>query len=202
MWQFEFMRHAFMASCCVAVLSGLVGWFLVLRGQSFAGHALSHIGFAGATGALLIGVPPLVGMVVATLGSGLMMGWDAEGDLKAHAAAFGQRDSLIGLILAASLGVGLLFLQWQPTPVSRATTLLFGNLLGIDTATLYGLFGLSALCLLGLAGIVRPLLFTSLDPDLAAAKGVRLRALSCQILILSTIHIGALLALTSGNVTL
>ncbi|MFT9093317.1 MAG: metal ABC transporter permease, partial [Gluconacetobacter sp.] len=67
MFAFEFMRHAFAATGIVAILSGLVGYFMVLRGESFAGHALSHVGFAGATGALLVGMPPFWGLMGATV---------------------------------------------------------------------------------------------------------------------------------------
>jgi len=179
MLHYEFMQNAFLASGVVAVLSGLVGWFLVLRGQSFAGHALSHIGFAGATGAVLIGLTPLMGMALSAVAAGLVLGWEAEGDLRANAATANHRDSVIGLVLAASLGLGLLFLQWQHAPVSSTTALLFGNVLGVDHATLRLLFLLAGLCLAGLCFLARPLLFASLDPDLAAAKGVRLRLVAC-----------------------
>ncbi|NVN13863.1 metal ABC transporter permease, partial [Nguyenibacter vanlangensis] len=74
MLAFEFMRHAFAATGIVAVLAGLVGYFMVLRGESFAGHALSHVGFAGATGAILLGMPPLWGLMALTVAAGLAMG--------------------------------------------------------------------------------------------------------------------------------
>jgi len=179
MLHYEFMQNAFLASGVVAVLSGLVGWFLVLRGQSFAGHALSHIGFAGATGAALVGLTPFMGMTLSAVAAGLVLGWEAEGDLRANPASANHRDSVIGLVLAASLGLGLLFLQWQHIPVSSTTALLFGNVLGVNHATLCLLFLLAGLCLFGLCFLARPLLFASLDPDLAAAKGVRLRLVSC-----------------------
>ncbi|WP_029603970.1 metal ABC transporter permease [Kozakia baliensis] len=178
MLQYEFMRHAFAASAIVASLSGLIGWFLVLRGQSFAGHALSHIGFAGATGAVLVGISPLLGMALAATGAGVIMGWEPQRDTRANPQLASGRDSTTGLILAASLGLGLLFLQWQHAPTSRATSLLFGNVLGVDRHTLNLLYALSALCLAGLALIGRPLLFASLDPDIAAARGVNIRLIS------------------------
>ncbi|WP_307723596.1 metal ABC transporter permease [Asaia bogorensis] len=184
MLHYEFMQNAFMASGVVALLCGLVGWFLVLRGQSFAGHALSHIGFAGATGAVLIGMTPLTGMVFSALAAALVLGWEPQGDLRANAASASQRDSVIGLVLAASLGLGLLFLQMAHTPASSTTALLFGNVLGVDRATLRMLLALGGVSLAGLCVLGRPLLFASLDPDLAAAKGVRLRVVACGFMIL------------------
>jgi len=184
MLHYEFMQNAFLASGVVAVLSGLVGWFLVLRGQSFAGHALSHIGFAGATGATLIGMTPFWGMMLSAVAAGLVLGWEPQGDLRGNAATASHRDSVIGLVLAASLGFGLLFLQIQHVPVSSTTGLLFGNALGVDRHTLHLLELLGALCLAGLGFLGRPLLFASLDPDLAAAKGVKTRLVACVFMCL------------------
>src|ERR1700733_9791840 len=73
MWQYSFMQHAFEAGTLVAIVAGIVGYFVVLRKLSFAAHALSHIGFAGAAGAVLLGLNPLVGLLVFTSGGGLSM---------------------------------------------------------------------------------------------------------------------------------
>ena len=104
MLDYDFMRTAFAASGIAAVLAGAVGFFLVLRGQTFAGHALAHVGFTGATGAVLIGVSPLWGLVLVTLAAGLGMGFMGE--------QLAQRDVAIGLVLALALGLGLLFLHF------------------------------------------------------------------------------------------
>src|ERR1700688_2069627 len=96
MFEYEFMLNAFAASGIVAVLAGVVGYFLVLRGQTFAGHALSHIGFTGATGAVLIGVSPLWGLVLMTVLGGVGMG--LLGD------QIQKRDVAIGVVLSVSLG--------------------------------------------------------------------------------------------------
>src|SRR5277367_2023555 len=98
MFDYDFMRNAFAAAAIVAVVAGLVGYFLVLRGQTFAGHALSHVGFTGATGAVLLGVAPLWGLILATVVSGVGMGLMGE---RLH-----QRDVAIGIILALALGLG------------------------------------------------------------------------------------------------
>jgi len=174
MLDYDFMRHAFAASGIVAVLAGLVGYFLVLRGQAFAGHALSHVGFAGATGAVLVGASPLLGMLGVTVLGGVLMG--ALGERLA------ERDIAIGVILTLSLGLGLLFLHFFTSYATAATSLLFGDVLGVDIPTIYELLGLAVVCLLVLGGIARPLLFASLNPELAEAKGVSLRALGLVFL--------------------
>ena len=167
MLDYDFMQNAFAAATVVALVSGAVGWFLVLRGQTFAGHALSHVGFAGATGAVLVGLSPLWGLVVVTVGAGLGMGLLGE--------RLAQRDVAIGIVLALSLGLGLLFLHFYTAFASQATALLFGNVLAVDADTVWALAGMGALSLLVLAVISRPLLFASLQPELAEAKGVNLR---------------------------
>jgi len=174
MLDYDFMRHAFAAAGIVAVLAGLVGYFLVLRGQAFAGHALSHVGFAGATGAVLIGAPPLAGMIGVTVLGGVLMGFLGE--------RFAERDIAIGVILTMSLGLGLLFLHFFTAYATAATALLFGDVLGVDVPTIYELLGLAVLCLAVLGVIARPLLFASLNPELAEAKGVRLNALGLVFL--------------------
>src|SRR5690348_2080149 len=167
MLEYEFMRNAFAAAGAVAVVAAAVGYFLVLRGQSFAGHALAHVGFAGATGAILVGLAPLWGLLAATVAAGIGMG--ALGERLA------QRDVAIGLVLALSLALGLLFLHFFTSSAAQATALLFGNVLAVDRAAVWTLLALAALCLALLAVISRPLLFASLQPELAEARGVSLR---------------------------
>ncbi|MGE5268677.1 MAG: metal ABC transporter permease [Thiohalocapsa sp.] len=170
MLEYDFMRNAFAASAIVAVVAGLVGYFLVLRGQTFAGHALAHVGFTGATGAVLVGVPALWGLVALTVAAGIGMGATGE--------RLAQRDVAIGIILALSLGVGLLFLHFFTAYATQATALLFGNVLAVDVPTVWTLLGLGVVSVVMLATISRPLLFASLQPELAEAKGVSLRLYS------------------------
>jgi zinc/manganese transport system permease protein len=174
MFTYDFMINAFAASGIVAVVAGIVGFFLVLRGQTFAGHALSHVGFAGATGAVLIGVPPLWGMLAFTVGAGLGMGALGE--------RISARDVAVGVILSLSLGLGLLFLHFYTAYATQVTALLFGNILGVEGRTAWYLFGLGAVSLVALACIARPLLFASLQPELAEAKGVSLPLVSLLFL--------------------
>lgn len=174
MFEYDFMRNAFAAATVVAVVAGMVGYFLVLRGQTFAGHALAHVGFTGATGAVLIGIPPLWGMVLMTVAAGIGMGFMGE--------RLAQSDVAVGLVLALSLGFGLLFLHFITSFATQATALLFGNVLAVDVGTVWMLLGLGAVSLAALAVISRPLLFASLQPELAEAKGVSLRLYSVLFL--------------------
>jgi zinc/manganese transport system permease protein len=183
MFEYEFMQNAFAASGIVAVLAGVVGYFLVLRGQTFAGHALSHVGFTGATGAVLVGMSPLWGMIGFTLVAGIGMGALGE--------KLTGRDVAIGVILTLSLGFGLLFLHFFTAYASQATALLFGNVLGVNHETLVVLAGLAVVSLGALAVIMRPLLFASLQPELAEAKGVSLRLVSILFLAITALAVAA-----------
>ncbi len=170
MLAYDFMRTAFLASGIVAILSGLVGYFLVLRNQTFAGHALAHVGFTGATGAILVGIAPLWGLVGFTLIAGMAMGALGE--------KLSARDVAIGVTLSLALGFGLLFLHFYTAFATQATALLFGNVLGVDRDALWSLAGLAAASIAVLAVVSRPLLFASLQPELAEAKGVPVRLIS------------------------
>ncbi|HYZ40403.1 MAG TPA: metal ABC transporter permease, partial [Stellaceae bacterium] len=174
MFEYEFMQNAFAAATIVAIVSGLVGYFLVLRGQTFAGHALAHVGFTGATGAVLIGATPIWGLVMLTVTAGVGMGVIGE--------RLAQRDVAIGIVLALSLGLGLLFLHFFTAYATQATALLFGNVLAVDVGTLWTLLWLGVVSIGTLAIISRPLLFASLQPELAEAKGVSLRLYSVLFL--------------------
>lgn len=179
MFDYDFMRNAFVAAALVAVVAGCTGYFLVLRAQTFAGHALAHVGFAGATGAVLLGVSPLWGMLLVSAGGGAGMGLLGE--------RLEGRDVAIGIVLASALGLGLLFLHFYTSYAAQATALLFGNLLAVDRATIALLAALTAVSLLALAILSRPLLFATLQPELAEAKGVSLRMVSVLFLVIVAI---------------
>lgn len=174
MLEYDFMRNAFAAAGVAAIVSGVVGYFLVLRGQTFAGHALGHIGFAGATGAVLVGLAPLWGLIGFTVAAGIGMG--LMGD------RLSGRDVAIGVVLALALGFGLLFLHYYTAFASQATALLFGDVLAVDRGMIATLAGLGAITLAALAAIMRPLIFASLQPELAEAKGVPVRFVSVAFL--------------------
>ncbi|KMQ80522.1 Zinc ABC transporter, inner membrane permease protein ZnuB [Candidatus Burkholderia pumila] len=183
MFEYDFMVNAFAASGIVAMLSGIVGYFLVMRGQTFAGHALSHVGFTGATGAVLLSLPPIWGMVGFTLMAGVGMGALGE--------KLSGRDVAIGVILSLSLGFGLLFLHFFTAYATQASALLFGNVLGVSHQMLGVLAGLAVVSLGALAFIMRPLMFASLQPELAEAKGVSLRLVSVLFLAITALAVAA-----------
>ena len=174
MFEYDFVQHAFAASGIVALVAGVVGYFLVLRRQTFAGHALSHVGFAGATGAALVGLDPMLGLMVVTLLASTWMGALAEG--------LEGSDLATAAVLSLALGLGMLFLHFYTSYATQATSLLFGNVLGVDLDTLWLLAALGLASLGILALISRPLIFASMQPELAQAKGVKIRLLSVLFL--------------------
>jgi len=192
MLEYDFMVNAALAGTIVAAVAGVVGYMLVVRGQVFAGHALSHVGFTGATGALLAGLPPLWGMVGVTVLGGVGMGLLSE-------RAEG-RDVAIGMVLSLSLGAGLLFLHFFTAYAAQATALLFGSILGVDAGTIWTLLGLGGVSLAALAVIARPLLFASLQPELAEARGVPMRLVS--VLFLMTVALATALCVQVVGVLL
>ncbi len=181
MFEYDFMINAFVAGGIVAVVAGSVGFFLVLRGQTFAGHALSHVGFTGATGAVLLGLPPFWGLVTLTALGGVGMGLLGE--------KISGRDVAIGMVLSIALGLGLLFLHFFTAFATQATALLFGNILGVGLETLASLALLGGMSVVALAVIARPLLFASLNPELAEAKGVPVRALAVAFLVVVAVAV-------------
>ena len=181
MLEYDFMRTAFIAGGLVAIVAGSVGFFLVLRNLTFAAHALSHVGFAGATGSVLIGTSPLWGLLAFTLAAAVAMG--LLGD------RLRGRDVAVGIILSLALGFGVLFLYLYSTHATQATAILFGNLLGVSRETLWALLALSAVSVCALAATSRPLLFATLAPELAEARGVSLRAISVLFLVIVAVTV-------------
>jgi zinc/manganese transport system permease protein len=181
MFDYDFMINALAAGSIVAVVTGISGYFLVLRRQVFAGHALSHIGFAGATGAVLLGIGAFWGLLAFSLAGAVGMAVLGE-----RVAA---RDVAIGIVLSLSLGLGLLFLHFYTAFAAQATALLFGNVLGVTRSTVWSLLALGAGCLAALAFIARPLLFASLQPELAEAKGVPVRWVSVFFMIIIAVAV-------------
>jgi zinc/manganese transport system permease protein len=191
----HFVHTALIAGAVVAIVAGSIGIFVVMRGASFAVHAVSELGFTGAAGALAAGANPVVGMIGGSLGVGLVLGLLS---LRGR-----ERDSAIGAVLAFGLGLGVLFLSLYQGYATQATNLLFGSIVGVSDRQLLELAIVSAIVLAGLCAIFRPLLFSSVDPELAAARGVPLRALSVAIFLLLALTtaeaiqvLGVLLVLT------
>jgi zinc/manganese transport system permease protein len=170
-----FMQNALLTGSIAAVLAGLVGFFVVLRGVSFAAHALGQIGFAGAAGAVLIGVAPLWGLVVFALGGALGLGVLGPREP--------GRDAVTALVLAAALGLGALFIALNNTYATAAFSLLFGAIVGISRAQVWQTALLGLGCLLGLAALYRPLLLCSVDVEMAEARGVPVRLVGILFLV-------------------
>ena len=191
----HFVHTALIAGAVVAVVSGAIGTFVVTRGLSFAVHAISELGFTGAAGALAIGVDPVLGMFAGSLLVGGVLG--------ALSLKGSERDSSIGAVLAFGLGIGVLFLSLYQANATTATSLLFGSIFGVSNAQLRNLVIVGGIVLVALAALYRSLFFSSVDLEIAAARGVPLRALSVAIFLLLALTtaeaiqvVGVLLVLT------
>src|SRR6476661_426084 len=125
----HFVHTALLAGAVVAIVSGAIGVFVVMRGLSFAVHAISELGFTGATGALVLGLSPVVGMIGGSLAVGAALG----------VLSLRGRDSAIGAVLAFGLGLGVLFLSLYQGYATAATNILFGSIVGVDDAQLVAL---------------------------------------------------------------
>lgn len=161
---YPFMQHAYEAGTIVAIVAGIVGYFVVLRRSSFAAHSLSHIGFAGAAGAALIGISPVYGLLLFTT-----VGGSSMAVLSPKAV---NRDISIGTILAFMLGLGVLFISLYTGYATEAYSILFGEILGISSNDVLLTLIAGLIILVAVAVMYRPLLFSSLDEDVAEAKGV------------------------------
>ncbi len=191
------VQVALLLGATVSVVCGAVGVFAVLRAQSFAGHALADLGATGGSAAFLIGVSQLWGFVVAcALAAGSMQ---LSGLQRPR-----SRDVATGIVLGAGLGLAALFLYFDTT-VSNATgvsvTILFGSLFAVDPGLLPAMAGLGAVSLLITLFLFRPLLLSSVNPDMAQARGVPVRAVTLAYLValalavaLSAMAVGAVLS--------
>jgi zinc/manganese transport system permease protein len=179
--QQSFVENAFMAGTLIATVSAIVGYFVVLRAQAFAAHALSHVGFAGATLAALIGVSGLLGMSGFTVAAALGMGALGE--------RIRGRDVEIGMILSFALGLGVLFLRLYTNSASETVNVLFGSILSVTRGDIFYtiIFGFGTLIIL--AAIFRPLLFSSIDPEVAEARGVPVKAIGVLFMIILAITV-------------
>ncbi len=176
MFQYEFMQHALIAIVLAGLIAGLVGYITLLRRLAFAAHGLGHISFTGATLALLLQVSPILGQFAATLLAGLMMGVLGENLQK--------RDMAVAMVLSLMLGLGMLFLHYQTASANAATSLLFGNVLGVSVMDLNAMAIAAGFIMLVLFSILRPLVFASLTPALSEAKGVPNQGLGILFLLL------------------
>jgi zinc/manganese transport system permease protein len=179
--QSPFMQHALIGGSFVAVAAGLLGYFVITRQNAFAAHALAHIGFPGATGAILVGAPVTLGLAVFCIGGGLLIGLFGR--------RVADREIATGTILALATALGVLFASLASANASTTTSVLFGNLLAIssDQLVVYGAFTVAVVGTL--AVLARPLMFASVDPAVAEARGVPVRALGLAFVVLLALTI-------------
>lgn len=193
--QYEFVVNALWAGSFIAIIAAVVGYFLIARGLTFAGHALPNIGFAGAAGAVLLQMNPMYGLFAFTIGAAIGIGLLGKETR--------ERDIAIGIIMTTALGLGLMFLSLYSGYAETVYSVLFGTVLGISREDVWITAITSMLALGAILLLFRPLLFSSFDPALAEARGLPVRALSIIFLILVAIAvsisvqiIGALLIFT------
>jgi zinc/manganese transport system permease protein len=185
--EYHFMVNALLAGSIVAVMAGLVGWLMVLRRETFAGHTLSMMAFPGATGAALLGVPAAWGYFV-FCGAGAL----AIGRLPRAREAFQNEQSAgIGAVQALALAIGFLFVSLYGGVLGDLENLLFGTFLGVSDGQVLVLLAVAAVTLAVLGALARPVLFASVDADVAGARGVPVRALSSAFLLLLGLAVAA-----------
>lgn len=181
LFHYQFLQNALFAASLVAIVAAVVGYFLLARGLTFAGHALSHVGFAGAAAGLVAGVDPVFGLLTFTILGAI--------GIAIFGRQLNERDVTIGIFLASILGLGALFISLYTGYAERAYSILFGTILGISRMDVLITAIFSVITLLGMAAIFRPLLFSSFDPEVAEARGVPVRSLGLVFLILVAITV-------------
>jgi zinc/manganese transport system permease protein len=176
-----FMRNALLGGTIIALAAGLIGYFIIIRRNAFAAHALAHIGLPGATGAVLIGLPPVLGLGMFCLGGALFIG--------ALGSRADDRDVVTGTTLAFATGLGLFFNSLATKSSSTMTNVLFGNLLAISRDQLVAFAILLVVLGLSIGACYRPLLFSSVNAPVAEARGVPVRALSIVFMVLLAVAV-------------
>jgi zinc/manganese transport system permease protein len=180
-FQYGFIQNAFIAGTCVAIVAAIMGYFLIVRGLTFAGHALPNIGFAGAAGAVLLGIDPVIGLLVFAISAAVAIGILGK--------AVRERDIAVGIIMTFALGLGILFLSLYSGYAERVYSILFGQIVGISQENVLFTALFSLLTLSVLLTLYRPLLFSSFDPEVAEARGVPVKLLGIVFLILVAITV-------------
>lgn len=176
-----FAQNALLASMLVAIMCGLIGPFVVMRNMAFAVHGTSELAFTGAAAGLLIGGNPLAGAFVGALIVATLIGTLGVRER--------ERDATIGVILAFGLGMGVLLLSFYRGFATQATNILFGNIFGVSSSQLAVLVIVGVVACVVMAILYRPLLFASLDPEVAAAKGVPMRLVGLLFLLVLAVTV-------------
>lgn len=169
-----FAQHALLAAALVAVACGLIGPFVITRGMAFAVHGTSELAFTGAAAGLLVAHDAIAGALVGAVVVGGLIG--------AMGVRERERDSSIGVILAAGMGLGVLLLSFYHGFATEATNILFGNIFGVSGGQLLLLGVIAVAVTVAMTALYRPLLFASVDPEVAVARGVPVRLLGIVFL--------------------
>jgi len=179
--QLPFAQHALIAGTLIAIICGIIGPFVIARQMAFAVHGAAELSFTGAAAGLVIADNPVAGALIGSVVVAGLIGVLGERPR--------ERDSAIGVVLAAGLGLGVFLLSRYHGFATAATNILFGNIFGVSSGSLLLLVGLAAVVLVSMATIYRPLLFASVDPDLARARGVPTRLLGIVFLVLLAVTV-------------
>ena len=173
---YDFVQNAIAAGVVIAIVSGVVSRFVVARNMAFAVHALAELGFTGAAGAILVGASAVVGLLTGTMITALFIG--------VLGVRVRERDAVVGVVMAFGLGLGVLFLSLYPRYATEAFAILFGTITGVSRGDVALLIGIGGITLLALGFIYRPLMFATVDPEVAEARGVPVGALAIAFLLI------------------
>jgi zinc/manganese transport system permease protein len=173
---YDFAQNAIAAGIVIAIVSGVVSRFVVARNMSFAVHALAELGFTGAAGAILVGVSPVLGLLAGTTITAVFIG--------TLGVRLRERDTVVGVVMAFGLGLGVLFLTLYPRYATEAFAILFGTITGVSRTDVVLLIGIGIATVIALGLIYRPLTFATVDPEVAEARGVPVRGLAIAFLLI------------------
>ena len=197
MWSLPFMLNAFRAGALVALLGGVTGWFMVTRRETFAGHTLSVVGFPGAAAAVWLGLSASLGYYAVTVVAALVIAAIPE-QVGRGGVGYGEQPALVGTVQVFALATGLLMVGLYHGFLTGLNTLLFGSVLGITVGQVLVLAVVTIAVLAVLAVIGRPLLFGSLDPQVARTRQVPVRALDICFLVLLAVAVAAVAQVTGA----
>jgi zinc/manganese transport system permease protein len=195
LFEFHFMVNAFRAGTAVAIAAAAVGWFMVLRRQTFAGHTLGIVAFPGASAAIWLGLSATFGFFAFCIAAALVIA--ALPRTSGRGSSSGEA-ALIGTVQAFALASGFLFVSLYGGFLNGLTSVLFGSFLGITDAQVLALVVVAVLSIAVLALVRRPLLFSSVDPDVASARGVPARVLSTLFLVVLAVAVAAASQITGA----
>jgi zinc/manganese transport system permease protein len=196
---FHFMLNAMRAGTIVAIVSAVIGYFMVLRRQTFAGHTLAVVGFPGAAGAFWLGINASFGYFGFCIAAAVIIAWlPGNGQVRSSVGGNGQESAVIGTLQGLALACGFLFLNLSAGFSNELNNLLFGVIIGVTDEQVLMLLISGIICLAVIAMIARPLLFVSIDADVARARGLRPGILSLIFLLLLGISVAGTSQITGS----